>query len=62
MSGVEFKLSNIFGFLPNTNLYGLSLARFGLLDVLYTKVANDKYFSHICPRFSSVLLESLIMI
>ena len=47
MSGVVSKLSNTFCFLPKTNSYGLKFAQFGVLNVLYTNIANDKYFGHI---------------
>ena len=47
MSGIVSKLSKILGFLPKTNSYGLYFSKFGVLNVLYVKVANDKYFGHI---------------
>ena len=49
ISGVVSKLSNTFGFLPKTNSYGLKFTKFGVLNVLYAKVANDKYSGHIWP-------------
>ena len=33
------------------------MAKFGVLNVLYTKVANDKYFSHILPRLVKCLVK-----
>ena len=50
MAGVVSKLSKNLGFLPKTNSYGLKFTRFRLLNKLYTKVANDRYFGHICPN------------
>ena len=32
-SGIVSKLSNMFGFLPKTNSYGLKFAKFGVLNV-----------------------------
>ena len=37
------KLSNTLGFLPKTKSHGLKFAKVGVLNVLYAKVANDKY-------------------
>ena len=47
MSGFVSVLRSNLGFLPNVNSYGLYFHKFGLLKVLYAKVANDKYFVHI---------------
>ena len=57
MSGIVSKLSKILGFLPKTNSYRLKFARFGLLNILYTKVANDKNFGHICPKLIRCLVK-----
>ena len=47
MSGIVSKLCNIFGFLLKTNPYRLKFTKFGVLNVLYVNVANNKYFGHI---------------
>ena len=57
MSGIVSKFSKIFGFLPKTNSYRLKFAKFRLLNVLYAKVANDKYFGHICPKLVRCLVK-----
>ena len=47
ISGIVSKFKISLGFLPNTNSYGLKLSSLGVLKVLYTNVANGKYFGHI---------------
>ena len=47
MSGLDSKLIKASGFLPKVNSYGLWFPKFGVLNVLYANVANDKYFGHI---------------
>ena len=51
MPGVVSKLSNFFGFLVKTNSYGLKFTKFGVLNILYANVANDKYFGYTWPKF-----------
>ena len=57
MLGIVSKLNRILGFLPKTSSYGLKFAKLGLLNVLYAKVANDKYFGHICPKLVRCLVK-----
>ena len=47
MSGFESKFNNGLGFLPKVNSYGLQFPKFGVLNVLYAKVAKGKYFGNI---------------
>ena len=57
MLGVVSKLSKILGFPLKSNSYGLKFARLRLLNVLYAKVANDKYFGYICPKLIRCLVK-----
>ena len=50
MSGVVSILSNIFCFLLKTNSHGIKFAKFGVLNVWYINVANDKYCGHTWPK------------
>ena len=59
MSGIVSKLSKILGFLLKTNSYELKFARFRLFNILYTKVANDKYFGYICPKLVRCLVKTV---
>ena len=47
MYGVVSKLSDTFGFLLKTYSYELKFPNFGVLNVLYTNIGNDKYFGYI---------------
>ena len=44
ISGFVLMSKSIAGFLPETNSYGLKLARFGQLNVLYVNIANGNDF------------------
>ena len=59
MSDVVSKLSKILDFLPKTNSYGLKFPKFGLLNALYAKVANDKYFGNICPKLVRCFVKTV---
>ena len=62
MSGIVSKLSNIFGFHPKTNSYGLYFAKFRLLNVLYAKVVKDRFLVTFVLNWIDVWLKSWIKI
>ena len=57
MSGVVSKISTISDLLLKTNSYRLKFDKFRLLNVLYVKVCNEKYFEHICPKLVTCLVR-----